>query len=80
MRGFTVADMDKFTLGMLINYCHCYDRIMRVARGETVINEEKQYTKLQAIRPLVEKRYREGKIAKEQYDRYTLSLHHYEGR
>jgi len=27
MRGFAVADFDKFTYGMLINYCNAHDRL-----------------------------------------------------
>ena len=80
LRGFAVADFDKFSYGMLINYCREYDRLQKLSRGEKVSDSEKQYKQLLKIKPLVEKRFENGEISKEQYNAYINSLKSYERR
>lgn len=80
IRGFTVADFDKFTYGMLINYCREYDRCQRRSRGEKVEDTEKQYKKLKKIMPLIEQKYANGEISKAQYDGYIRPILDYERR
>jgi len=77
LRGFAVADFDKFSYGMLINYCREYDRLQKLSRGEKVVNTEKQYQQLFKIKPLIEKRYKAGEISTDQYERYIASLKDY---
>ena len=79
-RGFTVADFDKFSYGMLINYCNEYDRCQRRANGEKVADTDKQYKQLKKIMPLIEQKYKNGEISQKQYDNYIKSLDEYEGR
>lgn len=78
MRGFAVADFDKFTYGMLINYCNAHDRLQRIARGESVPDEEMQYKQLKSIEPIVEDQFKKGEISQEKYDDYKKSLFEWE--
>ena len=78
MRGLTVADMEKFSYGMLINYCYAYDRQVRRNRGEDVPDPEVQYKKLKKIEPLVEKRYKNGEITKKRYEEFKSKLERWE--
>lgn len=78
MRGFAVADFDKFTYGMLINYCRAHDRLQRIARGESVPDEEMQYKQLKSIESIVEQQFLNGEITKEKYDDYKNSLAEWE--
>ena len=70
--------MDKFSYGMLINYCREYDRCQKIIRGESVTDSEKQYKQLKRILPLVKKRFENGEISKQKYENYIKSLSDYE--
>ena len=70
--------MDKFSYGMLINYCKEYDRCQKIMRGENITDSDKQYKQLKRILPLVKKRYENGEISKEKYEAYIKSLKDYE--
>lgn len=74
MRGFTVADLDKFTWGMLVNYARAYDRQQRIANGEDVPDVEAQYKKLKAIEPIVEQRFANGEIGESEYNEFKQSI------
>ena len=78
MKGLTVADMEKFSYGMLINYCYAYNRQQRRNRGEDVPDPEKQYQKLKKIEPLVEKKYKNGLISEERYKAFKDRIHNWE--
>lgn len=74
VRGFAVADFDKFTFGMLINFCREWDRVHAKASGKKVKDEEKQLEKLKKIQPLIKRRYEAGLISKERYEGYVKLL------
>lgn len=78
MRGFSVADFDKFSYGMLLNYAFAYDRLRRLSMGEEIPNPDRRYQKLKQIEPLVKARYLKGEISKDQYTNYERSLAEYE--
>ena len=78
MRGLTVADFDRFTYGMLINYARGYDRVKAISRGESVPDEDAQYKQLKAIEPLVEQQFEDGHITAKDYKEYKQSLIEYE--
>lgn len=78
-RGLTVADFDRYTYGMLINYARGYDRIQRISRGEEVPDEEAQYQKLKSIEELVAQRWAAGELTEQEYRDYRRSIDGYEG-
>lgn len=78
-RGFAVADMDKFTFGQLINYIYDYDRMQKRANGEDVPDLDARYRQLKSIEPIIEQRYKNKEINKEQYENYRAALFEYEG-
>lgn len=63
-RGLTVADLDRMTYGMVVNYACAYDRQRLIAAGKKVIDPEIKYEELKANLPVVEERYKQGKSAK----------------
>lgn len=77
-RGFSVADMDKFTVGQLINYIYEFERCQARARGEEVPDLEAKYKQLKNALPLVEERHAAGQISKKQYDDYVATLREWE--
>lgn len=79
LRGLSVADMDQFTIGMLLNFAFAYNRIRKLANGEDAPDVDARYKQLKAIAPIVEERYRNGQITKEKYDEYRKSLERYGG-
>lgn len=77
-RGFTVADMDKFSFGQLINYIYEYDRMQARARGEDVPDLEAQYRQLKAAEPVVKEKYESGEISRERYETYLAAIAEWE--
>lgn len=77
-RGFSVADMDKFTVGQLINYIYEFERCQARARGEEVPDLEARYKQLKAALPVVEARLAAGEISKERFDEYVAALKEWE--
>lgn len=78
MRGLTVADMERFSYGMLVNYCYAYDRQIKRNQGEDIPDPEAQYKKLKKIEPLVKEKYLNGKITKKRYDEFMSKLERWE--
>lgn len=78
IRGYTVADMDKMTLGMCLNAIKAYDRAYQRSHGIDVPDPEEQYMKLKRIEKTVEKKYAEGKISEERYRSYRYAIEEYE--
>ena len=78
LRGLTVADMEHFSYGMLINYCYAHDRQIRRSRGEKISDPEEQYNKLKAIEPIVKERYKKGEITEERYKSFMRKLNAWE--
>lgn len=78
MRGLTIADFDRFTYGMLINFAMEYDRIQRRLAGEEVPDEEEQYQKLKAAQPLIQERLEKGEISPEKYEEYMRPIWEWE--
>lgn len=79
VRGFSVADFDLFTYGMLINYCKAYDAIIRQANGEEKPDFSERYRQLKDIEPFVEEEYANGEISEKEYAEYKKSLAEFEG-
>lgn len=71
--------MDKFTFGQLINYIYDYDRMQKRANGEDVPDLDARYRQLKSIEPIIEQRYKNKEINKEQYENYRAALFEYEG-
>ena len=78
IRGYTVADMDKMTLGMCLNAIKAYDRAYARSHGIEIEDPEEQYLKLKRIEKTVEKRYAEGKISDTKYRSYRSAIDEYE--
>lgn len=66
------------TYGMLINYACAYDRQQAILHGKKVNDPEEQYQMLKENLPIVEKRYRQGKISEKKYKRYVEKIKRYE--
>lgn len=79
LRGLTVADMDQFTIGMLLNYAYAHNRIQRIANGESVPDTDARYKQLKSIAPIIKEKYKAGQISKEKYDEYRKSIERYGG-
>lgn len=77
-RDFPVTAWDDWTVGMLINYCHAYDRMRKRQRGENVTDPEEQYRKLKAMQPGIMEMYKKGQIREERYRSFMLSIENYE--
>lgn len=77
MRGLTIADLDRFTYGMLINYAKGYDDI-KSGKSDTNRAERRQYKQLKAIEPLIDSRYKNGEISREKYIEFKKSIQDYE--
>lgn len=77
-RGLTVADLDKMTYGMLINYSAAYDRQKLRAAGKEVVDPEIQYQELKANFEIVKERYKKGLIPKERFEEYERKLRTWE--
>lgn len=77
-RGLTVADFEVCTIGMLINYCHEYDRMKLKSQGKTVIDPEERYHQLKGIEQQVDDKFARGEISKEKYMKYKQSLAEWE--
>lgn len=77
-RGLTVADMDKMTLGMCVNFVRSYDRLTARANGLEVADPEVQYRQLKSLVPEVEARYKAGRISKDRYEAFMQSIADYE--
>lgn len=73
-RGFTVADLDRFTLGMLINYCRAYDRMQARAHGVELPDEDARLRQLKAIEPIIEEQYAHGEISEEEYRCFRAAI------
>lgn len=78
MRGYSVADLDKMTLGMCLNLIKSTDRLKAKARGEQVEDPEEQYQRLKKIQPIVEERYAKGEISEAKYRDFMQSILDYE--
>jgi hypothetical protein len=78
MKGLTVADFDRLTYGMLINYAYGYNRIKDIAAGKEVPDYDARYQKLKAIEPLVEEQYENSEISESEYLEYKQALMDYE--
>lgn len=79
VRGFSVADFDLFTYGMLVNYCKAYDAAIRRANGEEAPDFSKRYRQLKDIEPFVEEQFENGEISETEYAEYKKSLMEFEG-
>lgn len=66
------------TYGMLINYSAAYDRQQLRAAGKKVIDPEIQYKELKANFEIVKKRYEEGIISRERFEKYQQKLKRWE--
>ena len=77
-RGLTIADLDKMTYGMLINYACAYDRQKLIAAGKQVVDPEVKYEELKANLPIIEERYKAGTISKERYEKYVAKIKKWE--
>lgn len=69
--GFSLADLDKITIGFLLD-------VMQSAAGDDNSNIDEKYRKLKSIEKIVEADYKSGKISKEKYDSYHKALSEYE--
>lgn len=78
MRGLKIDDMDNMTYGMLINYACAYDRQQQIIAGKEVIDPEQQYLILKENLPVVEERFKLGKIKEKEYRRYIDKIKRYE--
>lgn len=78
-RGLTIADLDRMTYGMVVNYACAYDRQRQIAAGKKVVDPEIKFNELKANLPIVKKRYREGKISKERYEQYVEKIKKWDG-
>lgn len=67
------------TYGMVVNYACAYDRQRLAAAGKKVVDPEVKYEELKANLPIVEERYKQGKISKERYDKYVEKIKAWEG-
>lgn len=77
-RGLTLADFEICTVGMLINYCHEYDRMKLKSQGKTIADPEERYCQLKAIEPQVDEKFARGEISEEKYRKYKQSLAEWE--
>ena len=68
------------TYGMVVNYACAYDRQRLIAAGKKVIDPEIKYEELKANLPVVEERYKQGKISKERYEKYLAKIKAWEGK
>lgn len=78
MRGFPLTAFDDWTLGMVINYCHAYDRQQKRMNGEDVPDPDAQYRKMKAMQPQIEELHRKGQITETKYRSFTQSIENYE--
>lgn len=69
--GLSLDDLDKISIGFLLD-------ILQEVSGNDGIELEEKYKKLKAIEPIVEKRYLNGEITKDEYDDYKTALAEYE--
>lgn len=74
LRGLTVSDMDKFTFGMLINYCRAYDRVQSRGDFDEEAEEERRFEQLKSVRGIVEERFKNGEIGQKEYSDYLKSI------
>lgn len=77
-RGYTMADMDRMTLGMCFNCIAAADRLTARRMGKKVEDPEVQYRKIKAVQPIVEEKYRKGEISKQRYEDYMRPIWEYE--
>lgn len=78
MLGVSIADMDRFTYGMLLNLTHSHARLRRQMAGERVENPQRQYKQLKAIEPLIDERYKNGEIGQKEYLNFKAQIENYE--
>lgn len=78
MLGISISDMDKFTYGMLLNLTHSHTRLKQQIAGEQVENPHKQYKQLKNIEPLIDERYKAGKITQKEYLNFKKQIEDYE--
>lgn len=78
LRGLSVADLPKFSYGMLLNYCYAWDRQQAKIHGKKVADPEEQYGKLKKIEPIVDAQYRNGKIEEKRYLQFKEKLRAWE--
>ena len=64
---------------ILFYYACAYDRQRLIAAGKKVIDPEIKYEELKANLPVVEERYKQGKISKERYEKYIAKIKAWEG-
>lgn len=78
LRGYTVEDMDRMTLGMCINAIKAADRAELRRAGKDVTDPEEQYQRLKKIVPIIEEKYRKGLITKQRYEDFMQPIWEYE--
>lgn len=78
MLGVSIADMDRFTYGMLINLTHSHTRLKMQMAGKQVANADEQYKQLKAIEPLIDERYKNGEIGQKEYLNFKAQIENYE--
>jgi hypothetical protein len=60
----SVADFSKLSLGFIIDFCIINNKLRK---NEDLHREEKNYSKLKGILPIIQKEYENGEINKERY-------------
>ena len=78
MLGVSIADMDRFTYGMLINLTHSHTRLKMQMAGKQVANADEQYKQLKNIEPLIDERYKKGEIGQKEYLNFKAQIENYE--
>lgn len=77
-RGYTIADLDRLTLGMCFNCIAAADRLTARRMGKGGEDPEVMYRKIKAVQPIVEEKYRKGLITKQRYEDYMRPIWEYE--
>lgn len=70
--GLTAAEIDDYNIGFIIDYI--YVKNQPPTRRESRYSDSTLRKALEEIRPQVERRYANGEISREKYERYCRQL------
>lgn len=65
--GLTVADLQRFTIGFVIDYVETY---FALRNNKNIHEDEEKYRKMKSVLPFVTERFESKKISEEQYSKF----------
>lgn len=65
--GLTVADLQRFTIGFVIDYVETY---FAVRNNKNIHEDEEKYRKMKSVLPFVTERFENKEISTEQYSEF----------